>query len=158
MKLYLIRHGDAEFMANDTVRPLSQQGEREAKSAGHYLLKVDTKVDFIYHSTLRRSRETAEHIAHILNAVALLKERNGLCPEDSPALFAEELQIERQSGAIIGHLPFLQIIASILLLSPSEMLPIKYTPGSILCLEREGYGEWLLRSFTPAKIIAKING
>ena len=158
MKLYLIRHGDAEYSTNDTIRPLSPQGELEAKNAGRYLLKTDSKLDFIYHSTLRRSRETAEHIAQTLNAVALLNERDGLRPEDDSLLFAEELQIERQSGAIIGHLPFLHILASTLLLSSPELLPIKYTTGSVLCLEREGYGEWLLRSFTPAKIIAKLNG
>ena len=43
MKLYLIRHGDAEYSTNDTIRPLSPQGELEAKNAGRYLLKTDSK-------------------------------------------------------------------------------------------------------------------
>ena len=47
MKLYLIRHGDAEYSTNDTIRPLSPQGELEAKNAGRYLLKTDSKLDFI---------------------------------------------------------------------------------------------------------------
>ena len=44
MKLYLIRHGDAEYSTNDTIRPLSPQGELEAKNAGRYLLKTDSKL------------------------------------------------------------------------------------------------------------------
>lgn len=156
MKLYLIRHGDAEIMMNDAIRPLSPQGQQEAKNAGRYLLKVGANLDFIYHSTLSRSRETAEQLAHILSAGALLVERDGLCPGDNPTLFAQELQAEKRSGVIVGHLPFVHILASELLMNPRELLPIRYTTGTIVSLERGEYGEWSLRAFTPAKIIAKL--
>ena len=161
MKLYLIRHGDAAHLmdcnvSNDSLRPLTEKGKEEARNVGLFLKRQHAELNFLFHSTLLRSFQTAEIAAKIADFTVLLEEQRGIAPEDDPEAFATRLGLEKRSGAVVSHLPFLHLLASHLLNGSGAILPMKYTTGSIVCLEKEGYSGWMLRSFIPSKVLANL--
>ena len=153
MKLYLVRHGDAVEMASDEKRPLSAQGKTESENVGNFLKRLAVKPRFIYHSTLLRSFETAQLVADVMGCPQCLHERRGLLPEDDTDAWAEELAVEPDTCVVVGHLPFLAALASNLLTGAEDDLSIKFPTGSVLCLERDGYGGWILRYMVTSRII-----
>ncbi|MDR1875834.1 MAG: phosphohistidine phosphatase SixA [Synergistaceae bacterium] len=154
MKLYLVRHGDAIPMESDERRPLSVQGRAESENVGHFLKRTMVKPHLICHSTLLRSAETAALIAGVLGCPQCLREQEGLLPDDDTDSWAEELGTMVENCVLVGHLPFLSALASNLLTGSEDDLSLKFPSGSVLCLEREGYGGWTLRYFVTAKIVA----
>lgn len=156
MKLYLVRHGDAMPMLDDDARPLSEQGKGEAKNLARFLKLMLVKPRFIFHSTLSRSHETALLIAEGLGCPHNLQERKGLRPEDETDAWVLELEAASEHCVIVGHLPFLPALASRLLTGSEDGFSFKFPTGSVVCLEREGYGGWFLRHFVTTKIIKAI--
>lgn len=154
VKLYLVRHGDAVATADDRGRPLSAQGRTEAENLGHFLKRMMVRPHAVYHSTLARSAETARLMADITGCSRRLREREDLLPDDATDSWVEELASEPDHCVIVGHLPFLGALASNLLTGSEDDLSIKIPTGSVLCLEREGYGVWILRWFATSRIIA----
>jgi phosphohistidine phosphatase len=154
MKLYLVRHGDAMPMESDDKRPLSAQGRVESENIGHFLKRMMVKPHFICHSALLRSAETAVLIAEILGCPQCLRERGDLLPDDDTDAWVEELGALGEHCVLVGHLPFLSALASNLLTGSEDDLSLKFPSGSVLCLEREGYGGWTLRYFVTSKIAA----
>ena len=153
MKLWLMRHGDALHLAPDGSRPLSEEGRAEALRAGAFLKRMKADPALILHSTLRRSAETAAHVAQELGALGRLSEREGLQPGDDPQNWLFELAAEEADVLLVGHLPFLSLLASLLLTRDEERLPIQWPTGSLLAMERRGGEEWRLLSFVTAKIL-----
>ena len=49
MKLYLVRHGNAEAGSNDLVRPLSREGIDEVKRVAEFLKTHGAQVNTVYH-------------------------------------------------------------------------------------------------------------
>ena len=74
-KLYLIRHGQSEWNAQDIFTGwvdvgLTIKGEEEAKSAGKALQKRNIHFDHVYTSVLQRSIKTAWIILEQMHAMA----------------------------------------------------------------------------------------
>lgn len=158
MKLILMRHGDAADASDDTRRPLSQEGTREAELAGELLAAAKESPGLIWHSELLRARQTAEIVARRLGLQQNLRSRIGLRPDDSPEAFVREIEAEASQSdvMIVGHLPFMGELASCLLSNSSSAVSIRFPTGTLLCLERTGYGGWMQRYHLPAKLIARI--
>lgn len=58
-KLFLVRHGQASFFADDYDK-LSEMGERQARALAEHWLQTGTVIDEAYTGTLQRQRRTAE--------------------------------------------------------------------------------------------------
>ncbi|NLL36214.1 MAG: phosphohistidine phosphatase SixA [Fretibacterium sp.] len=157
MKLWLMRHGDAVHQADDDLRPLSGTGREEARRAGQFLEQMKESPALILHSTLRRSAETAALVARELGLEECLTEHPGLRPEDDPENLVFELDEEDEDLLLVGHQPFLSILASLLLTRDAGQLPLRWTTGSLLCAERDS-GSWKLLSFTSAKELRADSG
>ena len=81
--IYVVRHGQSESnlngeIAGHTNRPLTKQGEEQAKKQAEKLTQV--KFDAIFSSDLLRAKRTAEIIAAehqlVVNTTQMLRERN----------------------------------------------------------------------------------
>ncbi|MFV0278797.1 MAG: histidine phosphatase family protein, partial [Parahaliea sp.] len=59
--LYLIRHGQASFGADDYDK-LSERGCRQADMVGRYFAEQGVKLDAAYSGDLLRQRETAQSV------------------------------------------------------------------------------------------------
>ena len=159
MKIILMRHGNALSSEINPARPLSEIGVSEAKAAGAFLHSIEEVPDVILHSTLLRSRETAEHVEKELKAEGLLRERRDLKPGDSPKDFLSDILAEfgRYLGSdyrimVVGHDPFISDLASLILWR--SRCDLAFGTGTLL--EAESFGKettWTLCFYVKAKYL-----
>ena len=111
MKLYFVRHGIAEDMADsDYVRELTPRGRRRVAQSAAVMRQLNLRPQRIYSSPRIRARETAELIAAALDRpVTLVDEVNfGFDLDDVRSLTAD-----MQSSAevmFVGHNPDMSLV------------------------------------------------
>jgi phosphohistidine phosphatase SixA len=108
MNLYLLRHADAEVASStgkDADRALSAKGRETMKVVGAAFARVAEPAE-IFHSPLRRARETAEFVAAQLPG-ASLTEVPWLTPESDPRIAFDEIRARRGDLLWVGHQPHL---------------------------------------------------
>ena len=91
MKLLIIRHGESEADVLDVHEgrgdfELTERGHAQAQAMSEYVSR-NYPISKIYHSTLRRARQTAEHLAR----------------ETGAPLIPEENLMEFNNGLIAGQ-------------------------------------------------------
>lgn len=153
MFLYLVRHGDALPGEVDAERPLSKKGIEDTKKIAEFLKDIDIKVEAIFHSGLKRAKQTAEIIAMSLGRSSLIVQRNSLGPEDSVVPICEDLAQRTHDGMIVGHLPFLSHLVSYLILGSEEKEIIDFKKGAVIALERDQNHTWKIRWFMIPKLL-----
>jgi phosphohistidine phosphatase len=137
MYFYLVRHGEAQSELEDALRPLSAEGKRGVKRVTAYLSRLGTRPEEINCSEKLRARETAEIIAKGLSIADRVKAIKGLAPNDDVNPIADLLCAEEKSLMLVGHLPFLSRLLSLLLIADSERSVVSFQPGTIVCLNRD---------------------
>jgi phosphohistidine phosphatase len=137
MYFYLVRHGEAQSELEDALRPLSAEGKRGVKRVTAYLSRLGTRPEEINCSEKLRARETAEIIAKGLSIADRVKAIKGLAPNDDVNPVADLLCAEEKSLMLVGHLPFLSRLLSLLLIADSERSVVSFQPGTIVCLNRD---------------------
>jgi phosphohistidine phosphatase len=99
--IWLLRHGDAEEVAEDDAsRPLTPKGERQSRAAGAALARLGAAIDVCLTSPKVRALQTAEIAAEVL----------GVPVETTAALRggdfdAAELAAGRGTVLLVGHEP-----------------------------------------------------
>jgi phosphohistidine phosphatase len=71
MKLYFLRHGEADWpnwKKPDDQRPLTKRGKKEMREVGKFLTELKVRPDLIVTSPLPRASQTAEIAADYLKA------------------------------------------------------------------------------------------
>src|SRR5215831_5983689 len=106
MKLYLLRHGKADWPnwdKPDDERPLTKEGKKEAEAMGRFLAKLEIK-PVILTSPLPRASQTVEITAKCLDAVVHTETalRPGFGTEQLRKLARN---FEDKSLMIVGHEP-----------------------------------------------------
>jgi len=156
MKLYLIRHAQPKSQEEDPRRPLSESGRESMRRICEHVARLNLAIAEIWHSSKERARETAQILAE---ALALgpqsLKEHPGLGPSDEVGPIKDWLADENADLALVGHLPFLSKLASLLLCSSEEADLINFTMGSIVCLSRDEHNRWAIDWMITPDIILK---
>ncbi len=134
MKLYLIQHGISLPEEKDPKKSLSQEGKEQTQKIAEFLKTKSVKVDAIRHSPKLRAIQTAQIISKSIFCPEI-QERNDLNPLDSVEKFPEEIQSLNKDLMIVGHLPFLQKLASLLLSGSETNQFISYKNSGAVCLE-----------------------
>ena len=143
MKLYLIQHGEAMSEAEDPQRSLTTKGEEEVRGIARGTKRLDLRPSKVYHSGKRRDQQTAEIIA---SALKLPVERaEGLNPNDDVRPWTERISKETRDLMIVGHLPFLEKLASLLLCGDENARLVLFRYGAIVCLDQKEDKEWAVR-------------
>jgi phosphohistidine phosphatase len=142
MGLYLVQHGEAVPDTVDPNRPLTPKGKADViKIAG--FLKRKINVDIIWHSTKLRARETAELFAEALIPEHGLAEKEGLAPNDPVNKIKEDILIRKHEHLmIVGHLPFLIKLASLLLAGSESANSVIFRNAGVVCLEQTDKRNW----------------
>ena len=138
MNLFLVRHGEAEKGPDDRARPLHARGREEVAHLAAHLSSLGVRVAEIRHSGKVRAQQTAEILARALHAP--LVETDGMQPDDEPAPLAGKLSAEARDLMLVGHLPHLAVLAT-LLLRGSAHPPIQFRTAGLVRLRRED-GRW----------------
>ena len=148
MDVHLIRHAHAEDTVPDAARRLSSRGRRQARALARRLRATGEFAPAeLWHSTLRRARETAELLAPAAPG-APCREITGLAPEDDPAAVARRLARTRAPVAIVAHEPLLSALASRLVTGTADPVVFDVRKASALALTRVGR-RWVVRWFLP---------
>ncbi len=144
MRIYLVQHGESLPEAVDPERPLSDKGRADiSKTAG--FLKGKITIDTIWHSTKLRARQTAEIIGKALLPEKGLAEKQGLAPNDPADIIKNEILKESHEHLmIVGHLPFMARLASLLLTGSDSGSIVSFRQGGVLCLELTDKNTWTL--------------
>ena len=135
MKLYLMRHGEAEGVYEGEGPALSARGESEVNQIGKALSSKKIQLDHIYHSGKLRARQTADIVGSKFSADIPISKREGLKPNDPVLVFAKDLNDESGNILVIGHLPFVAKLTSYLLAETESELMFSYSTASVACLE-----------------------
>ena len=145
MRLYLVQHGEARSEAEDPERSLTGRGEEETRRISDATKKVGLRPSTIYHSGKKRAEQTADIIARALDLSTRLGQ--GLNPNDSIHPWVKRISKEAKDLMIVGHLPFLEKLASVLVCDDEEAKLVLFRYSAILCLEKKESGRWAVDWF-----------
>jgi phosphohistidine phosphatase len=134
MKLYLIQHGISLPEEKDPEKSLSPEGKEETQRTAEFLKTKNIEVNAVWHSPKLRAIQTAQIVADSIFCPET-KERNNLNPLDSVENFPQEIKSLDKNLMIIGHLPFLQKLASLLLSGSETNQFISFKNSGVVCLE-----------------------
>ena len=139
MKVFLIRHGDAEAEVPDALDDDARSLTPRAREAlpGHFagLASYFGRVDAILTSPLMRAVQTATLLAHSLKYAGQLKAHRSLFP-DGPVGGLEAL-LEQYPGrtlVLVGHQPSIGAAAAYLIGRAALSKPV--SPGTVVGIER----------------------
>lgn len=148
MSLYLVQHGKSLSKEMDPDRPLSEEGKttvrRTAKTAAEYHIRVSQ----IIHSGKTRARQTAEIISKYIKPESGIRESAGLNPKDDVYPIASTMK-GAENIMLVGHLPFMERLVSLLITGTTEHTVVKFQNGGIVCLDQDPekstwYVKWMV--------------
>jgi len=142
MKLYLVQHAKAALKEVDPQRPLTREGLRDIKKVAEFIKPLSLCVDYLWHSGKKRAVQTAEVLAEVIKVNKTLTGRDGLTPNDDVNVLKNELASATDNIMIVGHLPFLAKLASLLLAGCESADTVAFKQGGIVCLSRSEENNW----------------
>jgi phosphohistidine phosphatase len=116
MKLYFLRHGEADWpdwKKSDDERPLTKVGQKEVHEVAKFLVQLKVKADLIITSPLPRAAQTAQIAAEHLKISC--QEEKMLAPGFGVEDLMRLLRKYPQDGLVlVGHEPdFTETIAAL---------------------------------------------
>lgn len=155
MLLYLVRHGEAlSSDTGDASRALSPKGIAEAEKAALHLNKIGVSVDLIIHSVKARAKQTAVIFAGNLNPPKGISESGDLGPLADPGIMATKLESMDCDLMLVGHMPYMSRLASLLVYGYSDDSALVFETCSVACL-MHFQGVWQLLWFVSPSVIGK---
>lgn len=137
MDIYLMQHGVAFPAAQDPARPLTAAGREAVEQVAGRARELGVRIDRCYHSDRRRAVQTAEILAPAVGAVR--EERPGLQPSDPVGPLAHLLAAMAQRDpdsaiGLVGHLPFLDHLASLLVARDEHAQVVRFQNAALVKL------------------------
>jgi phosphohistidine phosphatase len=143
MDVYLMQHGEATTEAENPDRPLTEAGRAAVQRVSARAGAVGVHVGVCVHSGKLRAEQTAQLLMEHVGDRADVSARQGLGPKDDVAPTAQWLRTttEQDAIAVIGHLPFLDRLASLLVAGDEEAHVVRFQMGALVRLEPDDEGE-----------------
>ena len=150
--LYLVQHGEATTESVDPRRPLSASGRATVERVAAWAARVGLKVDQIRHSGKLRAQETATIFAGKLGPHEGIMVQQGLAPNDDVQPVAEAMAGWPGSVMLVGHLPFLTRLSSMLLASDPQQQLVRFCYGGLVGLVQEDQ-KWIIACVVPPELV-----
>ncbi len=145
MLLYLVRHGEALSREKDPKRSLSKKGGLEVERLASFITtNFKMEIGIIHHSGKARAAQTAAILARTMAKPPEVMQSDGLNPMDNPDVWSERLAVRETDTMLVGHLPHLSRLASLLLTWNPEVGLLEFDVATAVCLEGVA-GNWLLK-------------
>lgn len=139
MRLFLIRHGEADANPIDSARCLTRKGLRDISLLGRRLAASDAvPADAVWLSSpYARAKESAEGLRAEVHATHPLRIRDDLVPEAPPESIAAWLNqpLHTKNTIIVGHNPHLSLLLAQLIGGPDVHIQISFKKAGCACLE-----------------------
>ena len=137
MYLYLVQHAEANSRDEDPERGLTEKGWADAKKMADFADRLACiKPAKVFHSGKTRAAQTAETFEDYLQPPGGMKAVEGLGPIDDPRNIAERIEDIFDDVILVGHLPHLAKLASLLLCGEESSNAITFKNAGIVCLNR----------------------
>jgi phosphohistidine phosphatase len=154
MDLYLMQHGEAKAESEDPARPLTERGRQEVERVARHAARLPLGIGLVEHSSKLRARQTAEIVASCLEPRPRVQERPGLAPNDDPGDLARALQDASEPRLLVGHLPHLARLASLLVVGDAAQPILAFRMGALVALKHEAEG-FRLRFVLPPELVTE---
>jgi phosphohistidine phosphatase len=141
MKLYLVQHAKAASEQADPQRGLTEEGFSEIQKVAAFVKPLNLCVDYLWHSGKKRAAQTAEILAEAIK-IKTQTIHEGLGPNDDVKAFKDEVVSAGGDIIVVGHLPFLSKLASLLLAGAESANTVAFKNGGIVCLDRSETNQW----------------
>jgi len=155
MRLYLIQHGKAAAKEQDPDRPLTPEGRAQVEQVARFLRPLALRVDCLWHSGKARAQQTAEIVAGALAIGEGPTARDGLAPNDNVALLRDELAVANDETMIVGHMPFVSRLATLLLTGYESPPVVSFTNAGVVCLSRTGDNRWQVEWIVTPELLSE---
>ena len=142
MKLYLVQHAKAASKQVDPERSLTEEGRRDIQRVAAFIKPLNLCVDYLWNSGKKRAMQTAEILSEVVKINKAQTIRDGLGPNDDVTVLRDDLACAEQDVMIVGHLPFLSKLASLLLGGSESANTVAFKQGGIVCLRRAEENRW----------------
>lgn len=149
VKVYLVRHGEAKNPAEDPAKGLTPRGADQVESTARAALERGAKPSSIFHSPKARAAQTAGVLAEHLNPLNKVEMADGLAPNDDPREWVERLKDMDEDVMLVGHLPHLPGLVSLLLGTGGQKENVTFQPATMAALENTNNGWKLLWTINP---------
>ena len=147
----MVQHGESKPKEEDPERPLSENGRAEVSKVAAHLASKSVKPAKILHSSKLRAKQTAEIMSQALG-VSNVSETEGITPMDDPKIAAGIVNSSAASLMLVGHLPHLSKLASLLITGDAEKAVVSFRMGGVVCLSKEESG-WLVKWFLRPELV-----
>ena len=137
MDCYLVQHGEPKPEQEDPARPLADRGRREVERVAQAAKHSGVEIAEIVHSGKLRAQQTAELLAAVLSPARGVRAVAGLAPMDDPAAARALLDRAAVPAMLVGHLPHLSRLTSLVLVGDPTREIVSFRMGAIVCLTRE---------------------
>ena len=138
MNFYLARHGEAVAENLDPRRPLTSVGREEVEHVARLAANRGITVSSIFHSGILRARQTAEIFGRAVAPPAPIQQMAGLLPQDDPAIAKAEMEKAEHPIMLVGHLPHMNRLASLLVCGDGEREVVSFAPATVVCCSLHG--------------------
>ena len=145
MKLYLIQHAKAASKEADPRRPLTEDGQWDMQKISDFIEPLDLSVGYLWHSGKTRAQQTAEILDEVVEVTEEMVAHDGLAPNDDVSRLRDEIISDQEDVMIVGHLPFMSKLASLLLTGSESSGAVAFRQGGIVCLEYSDDNKWQLQ-------------
>jgi phosphohistidine phosphatase len=144
--LILMRHAEPVSSMEDSARPLSVQGRRQAELMASWIRLSGAGIEEVRSSDRLRARQTAEALGRRLElSPGRVREWKALAPDADPSIAVSDLESDPRNVALVGHLPHVERLASTLLAGDPSAVAMQIGHAAAVVLMREGE-RWTLRT------------
>jgi len=138
----------------DPERSLTEEGLRDMQKITRFIKPLNLCVDYLWHSGKKRAVQTAEVLAKVIKVNKTPTVHEGLGPTDDVTVLRTELASVANDIMIVGHLPFLGGLAS-LLLSDCELTNIvTFKNAGVVCLNCYDKDKWRIDWMVTPELLA----
>lgn len=148
MQIYIMRHGQAEMMANcDAERNLTSLGREESEMIAKHLVQQNVSFDAVLVSPYIRAQQTWESVSPFFEGISRIHTLPFLTPSGSVHKTVNELYALQAEGLssvlVVSHLPLVSYIVGEL--APEAGVPAFPTSavGCVKLEEQSGTGQFL---------------
>jgi phosphohistidine phosphatase len=136
VKVYLVQHGHAKPDDEDPQRPLTARGADDVTWVAHWAIdRFGVRPSRIVHSDKTRARRTAEIWGRLTGVEP--EEGDGPAPNDDLTTWVRRAAAETADLMLVGHLPHLANVASLLLTGDADRQLVGFRHGGLVAVEHD---------------------
>ncbi|UCC78693.1 MAG: phosphohistidine phosphatase SixA [Candidatus Zixiibacteriota bacterium] len=145
MAVFLIQHAESKPKEEDPERTLTDEGSENINKISSYARQhINVSVDRIFHSGKLRARQTAEVLAGYLKPAEGVSETDGLEPMADPTIWAKRISQIQNDIMLVGHLPHLGRLTSVLLGADATKSIVNFRNAGIVKLSQAPDDNWMI--------------